>query len=526
MDLLVPLVSALIGLSLVVRTWIQAGPEITIRFHTAEGLEVGKTEVRYKDVSIGTVKSIQLSSDRSTVLVGAELIKDVASLASEGTNFCVVRPRLGVSGISGLGTLLSGAYIGVDAPQSEAKVKRVPKFDFVGLENPPSILHDREGKRFLLKAKDLGSLDIGSPVYFRRIAVGRVIAFELDSSGDGVNLEIFVDAPNDRFVTTGTRFWNASGVDVAINGEGLKVRTQSLASMVQGGVAFEPVSERDTNAAAADATFDLYATEVAAKANPDGDPVRIRMRFDQTVRGLSVGALVDFNGVALGEVTDIDIDFDKDKKRFYAVVGAQLYPERLGKVYDSMRARASDEGVDTGKRLVLVMLKYGLRAQLRTASLITGQLYVQLDHTPNAKVVDVPWMDPLNVPTAAGSLDQLQQQVSSIMSKIEKVPFDKLGEDLQATLSSTAQLMRRLDRDLAPQAKSLLGEAQHSFAQVNALLASDSPLPINADRALQEMTRAAKSLRALADFLQSNPEALLRGRGVDPIPGQGPAQRK
>ena len=187
---LVPLVSALIGLSLVVRNWIQAGPEITIRFHTAEGLEVGKTQVRYKDVSIGMVKSIQLSSDRSTVLVGAELIKDVASLASEGTNFWVVRPRLGVSGISGLGTLW--AYIGVDAPQGEAKVKRVAKFDFVGLENPPSILHDREGKRFLLKAKDLGSLDIGSPVYFRRIAVGRVIAFELDSSGDGVNLEIFV----------------------------------------------------------------------------------------------------------------------------------------------------------------------------------------------------------------------------------------------------------------------------------------------------------------------------------------------
>jgi paraquat-inducible protein B len=124
------------------------------------------------------------------------------------------------------------------------------------------------------------------------------------------------------------RSWNASGVDVAINGEGIKVPTQSLASMVQGGVAFEPVSERDTGAAVADAAFDLYATEVAAKANPDGDPVRIRMHFDQTVRGLSVGAVVDFNDVALGEVTDID--FDRDKKRFYAVVDAQLYPERLG----------------------------------------------------------------------------------------------------------------------------------------------------------------------------------------------------
>lgn len=523
---LIPVVAAAIGLSLVVRTWMQAGPEITIRFRSAEGLEVGKTQVRYKDVTIGTVNNIQLSPDRSTVLVRAELIKEVASLASEGSSFWVVRPRLGVSGISGLSTLLSGAYIGVDASLRTEKGKAGAKFDFVGLENPPSILHDREGKRFKLTTKDLGSLDVGSPVYFRRIAVGRVISYELDSSGGTVNLQIFVDAPNDKFVTRGTRFWNASGIDVAFNQDGLQVRTQSLASLVQGGVAFESVSGHDTVMADADASFALYGTEVAAKTNPDGDPVQIRMRFDQSVRGLHVGSSVDFNGMTLGEVVDIDIAFDSQQKRFYAVVDAQLYPERLGQVYDVMRARAITEGVDPSQRLVLVMLKYGLRAQLRTASLLTGQLYVQLDHAPGAKPVEVPWADPLPVPTIPGSLDQLQQQISSILTKIEKVPFEQLGDDLRATLTSTTQLMRRVERDITPQAQAILSEAKESLAKINALLASDSSLPMNADRALQETARAARSLRSLADFLQSNPEALLRGRGADPIPGRSPVERK
>lgn len=273
---LVPVVAALMGLSLVVRTWMQAGPDLSIEFNTAEGLEVGKTQLRYKDVNVGTVRSIGFNADRSKVVVQAELSKDVADLAREGTNFWVVRPRLDVSGVSGLGTLLSGAYIGVDAVEGKDSSKKATKLHFVGLETPPAVTHDRAGKRFKLKAADLGSLDIGSPVYFRRINVGRVIGYELDKTGNAVNVEVFVDAPNDKFVTNGTRFWNASGVDFSVNAEGLKVRTQSLVSMAVGGVAFEPVySARDANTpAAADTHFELYATEAAAKANPTAKPSR------------------------------------------------------------------------------------------------------------------------------------------------------------------------------------------------------------------------------------------------------------
>lgn len=523
---LVPVVAALMGLSLVVRTWLQAGPDISISFNTAEGLEVGRTQLRYKDVNIGTVKSIGFNSDRSKVVVKAELAKEVSDLAREGTNFWVVRPRLDVSGVSGLGTLLSGAYIGVDAEEGKDGDNRATKLSFEGLEVPPAVTHDRAGKRFMLKASDLGSLDIGSPVYFRRINVGRVIGYALDENGSAVNVEVFVDAPNDKFVTTGTRFWNASGVDFSVNADGLKVRTQSLVSMAVGGVAFAPVQNaRDGDAPAqADTNFDLYPTEAAAKANPDGEAFPIRMRYDQSIRGLAVGAPIDFNGITLGDVTQITLDFDPATKRFYSIVDATLYPERLGRVYEEVRERALKDGDVAGGRLLGVMIKHGLRAQLRTANLLTGQLYVVLDDFPNAKPVEFEMSEPAIIPTVPGNLDQLQQQVTNIVNKIEKIPFDKIGEDLRATLASTSKLMNRLDKQVAPQAQKALKAAKDSMANINSLLASDASLPVNTERAMQELSRAARSLRALADFLQSNPEALLRGRGEDPIPGAGPVR--
>ncbi|HYG46259.1 MAG TPA: MlaD family protein [Bordetella sp.] len=517
---LVPIVAALAGLSLVVRTWMEVGPTVSIEFNTAEGIEVGKTQVRYKDVVVGTVHNISFNDDRSKVIVQAQLAKDAAGLATEGTNFWVVRPRLGISGVSGLGTLLSGAYIGVDAVDGPQASTTATKFEFIGLETPPPVTHDRDGKRFTLKAHDLGSLDIGSPVYFRRINVGRVIGYKLDDSGSAVNVEVFIDAPNDKFVTQGTRFWNASGVDLSVDGSGLKLHTQSLVSLALGGLAFAPVNQNDGGAAAQGSEFQLYSSEAEAKANPDGEPVPIRMRFDQSVRGLSVGATIDFQGIALGEVTRITIDFDADKQRFYALVDASLYPERLGSVYDRVHERALASGDDTEGKLLAAMVKHGLRGQLRTANLLTGQLYIVLQHFPKAEPVEFQISDPIVIPTIPGNLEQLQQQITNIVEKIDRIPFDQIGRDLRTTLSSTSKLMSSLDKTLAPEARETLRAARKSLDNINSLLATDAALPANAERAMQELGRAARSLRALADYLQANPEALIRGRGQDPLPGE------
>lgn len=523
---LVPIVAALAASSLILRTWFEAGPQITISFESAEGLEVGQTQVRYKEVNIGTVSSIKLSDDRRKVLVRADINKNAASLASEGTSFWVVRPRLGFTGVSGLGTLLSGAYIGVDAPEGEPETMGATKTEFVGLESPPEVTYDRPGKRFSLRANALGSLDVGSPLYYRQIQVGRVIGYQLDEAGESVSVQVFVDAPNDRFVKEDTRFWNASGVDFTVNAEGLKVRTQSLISVAVGGIAFDTI-DQSSPVADTGRNYQLFDTETAAKAPPDGEMFPVRFRFDQSVRGLTVGAPIDFNGITLGSVSSIALEFDMQTKRFYANVDAQLYPSRLGSLYDRITAAAKRDanGMDPGERVLKAMVDNGLRAQLRTSNLLTGQMYVLLAVFPNVKpVVFDPSGKPVVLPTIPGNLDQLQQQITNIVDKIEKIPFDKIGSDLSATLASTTRLMTRLDKQVAPEAQAVLREARKSIAELGNLVAADGSLPMNAARSMQELSRAARSLRNLADFLQTNPEALLRGRGKDPIPGGGPVK--
>jgi len=224
---LIPALAALVGLSLVINSWLQAGPDITISFQNAEGLDAGKTPVKYKNVVIGRVHKIRLSADRSHVLVSVALEKSAEGFATDGTRYWVVRPRIGLGGISGIDTLLSGSFIGADVGASNT-----PQDKFKGLEIPPAVNHGAPGRSFILHSEDLGSLDIGSPVYYRRIQVGRVSSYQLDSDGKGVTMQIFIEGVNDKFVTTSSRFWNASGVDVSIGANGLKINSQSLATVL------------------------------------------------------------------------------------------------------------------------------------------------------------------------------------------------------------------------------------------------------------------------------------------------------
>lgn len=513
---LVPIVAALAGLSLVIKARLEAGPTITITFLTADGLEAGKTQIRYKAVAVGLIQNIRISEDRTHVVATASLAKDAASLAQEGTNFWVVRPRLGLSGVSGLGTLLSGAYIGVDAPR--VVVHGHSKTHFTGLESPPQVTQDRPGKRFTVKAESLGSLDIGSPVYFRRIPVGEVIGYRLDPDGRDINVQLFVDAPYDRYVTRATRFWNASGIDLSVDAQGLRLRTQALLAVAVGGIAFEEMGEQQTVAAGADTVFRLFPGEQAARARPDGPALHVRMRYDQSVRGLSLGAPVDFNGIVMGQVDAIDIDFDAQEKRFFTVVAATIFPDRLGPVADVIRKYEGPDPEHPSGKLLAQLVDRGLRAQLRTGNLLTGQLYVAIDIFPRAPPAQLDMGPPIALPTVPNNLEQVQQQLANVAAKIDRIPFDKLGADLSSTLTSASRLMNRLDKQVAPEAQAALRQAAASFTHIGALLASDSSLTGNMRGTMAELERAARSLRALADYLQANPEALLRGRAADPVP--------
>jgi len=525
---LVPIIAALVGLSLVIHAWLEAGPTVSISFLSAEGLDPGKTPVKYKNVTIGRVTAVRLSEDRSRVIAKVALEKSAQGFATADTRYWVVRPRIGLGGVSGIDTLLSGAFIGADVGESSE-----PKSEFTGLENPPPVTHGAPGKTFDLHSDDLGSLDIGSPVYYRRIQVGRVSTYHLDKDGKGVTLQIFVDAPNDQFVTTSSRFWNASGVDVSLGADGLKVNTQSLATVLAGGVAFQdPPGPHDATPAQEDAAYRLFNDRATAMAPPDGEPKYIRMRFEQSLRGLAVDAPVEFLGVPFGRVVSINLDFDEKTQTFPTIVGAVVYPARLGKAHDKLvalaRARGDDEQMS---QMMGRLVEHGLRAQARTGNLLTGQLYIAMDFLPKApKVAFDGTAKPLEIPTAPGDLDKIQQQIADIVGKLQKVPFDSIGKNLDQSLGELNRTLKLVNGNVLPEVTNTLKGAQQTLGTANSAFASDAPLQQNLGGSLQELQRAARSLRVLTDYLGDHPDALLRGRRADdklqptPPPPAAPTQ--
>jgi paraquat-inducible protein B len=508
---LVPILAALVGISLAVKAWMQQGPTIRISFASAEGVEADKTEVKYKNVVIGKVDAIDLSPDHKRVIVKVTLNKSAESFATADARFWVERARIGLGGVSGVGTLLSGSYIGADAGDSHER-----RDQFTGLENPPAVMHGAPGKSFVLHSDDLGSLDIGSPVYFRRIRVGRVTSYQLDKDGKGVSLAVFIDSPNDKFVSRSSRFWNASGVDISLGADGLKVNSQSLVTVVAGGVAFQdPPGPHDATPAAEDAAFTLFEDRTIAMAPPDGPAHYVRMRFDQTLRGLAVGAPVEFLGVKIGQVVSINLDYDARRQRFPLVVGAVLYPQRLGRAYEKLMAE--DQGRNSEADLLGRLIAQGLRAQARNGNLLTGQMYIALDFVPNApKVAFDAKAKPLELPTAPGNFDKLQEQLGQIVDKVQKIPFDSIGRNLDGSLAELHATLGKVNREVLPQLNGTLAGAQRTLHSADGALSPDSPLQRELGDTLEQLQRMARSLRALTDYLGGHPEALIRGRQADP----------
>ena len=519
---LLPIVAAVIGGWLAVRAVLADGPTITIHFKTAEGLEAGKTRIKYKDVDVGIVKNITLSKDRAGVVVTAEMSKPAQDLLVADTRFWVVRARIAGGTISGIGTLLSGSYVGMD-PGKSAESQR----DFVGIERPPVITTGLTGKQFVLRAADIGSLDVGSPVYHRRLEAGRVVAYELDKEATGVLVRVFVNAPFDSYVTTNARFWHASGVDVVLDANGLKFNTESIASVLIGGIAFGTPEEAPVQAPAAESSvFTLFDDRAQAMKQPITIRERYALVLHESVRGLGIGAPVDFRGLTVGEVKSINPNFDPIKRQFSLIVEIDFYPENL------FRGRAQRGDLSQGGPPSLARLvERGLRAQLRTANLLTGQLYVALDFVPaSRKVVLDSSQQPPQIPTVTGSTNELQASISSIAKKLDSVPFQEIGMDLRRTLQISSTMLDRIDRELTPQARDTvievrramteargaMEEARKALASVERTLVAAEPLPHEAGDAMREIARAAQAFRVLADYLERHPEALIRGKKEEP----------
>jgi len=528
---IIPILAAVVAIGIAIQRVMSEGPTITILFTVAEGLEAGKTFVKYKDVNIGQVTAVKLSTDHSKVEVTAKIDKSAGDLMVEDARFWVVQPRVTLSGVSGLGTLLSGNYIGFELGKSKKAQRK-----FTGLEVPPIITGSQPGRQFMLKAENLGSLGIGSPIYYRQLQAGQVIAYDLTADGKSVQMKVFINAPYDKYVNRDTRFWNASGVDVSVGAGGVEVRTQSLVSVVAGGVAFDtPPFAVKSETAATDSVFTLHSDKTTAMKQPDAISTHYVLHFTETLRGLSVGAPVTLLGLPAGEVTDVGLTIDPATMGVRGRVEIVSFPERLvahlgqNKAAIDKMVQASAQGrQDIMRRMVE---QRGMRAQLRSGSLITGQMFVAFDFFPNAPKPKIDWSREVpELPVVPSTVSDLEAKITGIVAKLDKLPLDTISADLTKVLTTLSQTLEdaskavnRIDSDVTPGLKTTLDGLRGTISAVDRTLTStdatlvgrDAPAQQDLRDALQEIARAARSLRILTDFLEQHPEALIRGKSAE-----------
>jgi len=512
----VPIAAAVIGISLLIRNWQNAGPRITISFLSGEGVQVGKTLVKYRDVTVGRVSDVVLSADHQTVVVSADLSKDAASLLKADTQFWIVRPRVGVGSVSGLNTLLSGVYIGMKTGAGTVRAR-----EFAGLEHPPALSHGPLGRELQLHAARAGSLAIGAPVYFRQFQVGRVIDENLLPDGS-TRVTVFVDTPYDGFVKPVTRFWDASGIDVRLGADGLNVQTESLAAVLAGGLAFDDgPAEAVPATAGIPGEFTLYKNETEAMAHPDGDPHFVRMRFAQALRGLEVGAPVEFVGVNIGSVVAVDLGYEGQDRTFPVIVTAKLYPRRMGQAYEALAAQGKTGSEETIAAFVGTLVNRGLRAQPRSGSLLTGKLYIALDFLPaSPRAAFDASIRPLELPTVNGTFQEMEANIGRMVKKMNDLPLEQIAADLHTDLTDLHETLSELHTRVLPNAVDTLSALHRSLDSADRTLDVESPLQRGLTETLSETRSTLQAVRELADYVDRHPDALLRGRRP-----QNPPQR-
>jgi paraquat-inducible protein B len=490
-----PLIALLVSGWLIAKSYNEKGPVITISFPTAEGLEVDKTKIKYLNVEVGKVTAISISDDLKTILITAQMNSTAAGYLNKNTSFWVVRPQVGLGGISGLGTLLSGPYIAIKPGDGSNEDH------FTGLTTPPSLKNNAEGTHFILETNNLGSMKPGTPINFHGITVGEVLSHKLSDEANAIRLTVFINKPYDQFVRKSTRFWIDSGVDLSAGADGFKVRTGPLISLLSGGIAFRASAE-DTveNIQPENSTFPLYDTYELSTQIVYQNTLKYVMYFNGSVRGLTVGAPVQLRGIPIGKVTEINLELDKKTAEIRIPVTVELEPERIKEV--------NNDNHISDKDIMERLINKGLRAQLQTGSLLTGQLLVDLDFHPKSKIVlsDNKSVYP-EFPTTASSLDQFTHSANIIMDKVAKLPL----EDLTVEANKTLQTLQGTSKA----ATVMLDSTEKTMASAHQILSTLEPgstTHYELEQLLQELTQAASSVKQLTDYLEQNPHSLIRGK--------------
>jgi paraquat-inducible protein B len=529
----VPIAALIIVGWLALRGIVNRGPEVTVTFASAGGIQAGDTKVRYRGLDVGAVEDVRLAKDLSHVVVTLRLDSKFDHALTQGTRFWIVGANIGLENLAALKTIVSGPYIAIDPGPGK------PTRRFTGLEQAAPVAAETAGTRFVLHAHELGSLTQGAAVKYLGLDVGVVESDRLVDHGRGFDIDVFIRAPFDKLVHAGTRFWNAGAVRISTSG-GLSAQLVSLPAIVSGAIAFETLPEGESGPAATTGDrFQLYDSEQDALGAPIGQTISYRIEFGGAVGDLRPGAPVMLRGFRVGEVTAVDFAYDARKDRLETPVTLELEPARLK--LEGASPEANGDWTPAVNQALDEMIRQGLRARLGRTAPVIGRRIVSLDFVAGAQPAHLltGGKEP-EIPAApSGDIAGLTAQAGAIMSKINAVPFAAIGDDLRQVaaqvkgMTASPALQRSvdhierasaaLDRTLrlvnsraGPVLKSVdeaASEAQQAATSANTVLGGaqaeqDRDLP----HALHELAGAARSIRALADYLDRHPEALLEGK--------------
>jgi paraquat-inducible protein B len=513
----VPIVAGAIVLWLGARAYVLHGPDITISFKNADGLQEHQSTIRHRGVVVGRVEEVELAPDLSRVIVHARMTRSAKQALNENTHFYVVAPRVGVEGISGLSTIVSGVYIEME-PDTGSKSQD----SFVGLEEPPLLKPDAAGRAFTMSAPDLGSLSRGSPISYHGVIVGEVQGYTLAQDGQHVSVTAYVRAPYDRLVHPETRFWNAGGVDVSVGSQGVRLRANSWQQLVSGGIAFEtPVEALAGSPSPPDANFTLYDTEQLARRAPHGEPLIYVAGFSGNLRGVEAGDPVELEGTPIGAVRDVRLSYEAGKRSLTTLVTIAIDPDRVQVL--NLAASKAGTPAEEAQRKIETLVAGGLRAQVLTANFLTGFKIVTLDMVsgaPSARIERVG--DYVMIPTtASGDIAETLQSLRNVLQNIDRATSGpQLGHAIQS-LDSALTHLDQLTSDVQPDLKDLLKSLRETSDSANSTLESlrgvvggqgGATGASDLSQLMRELSDAARSVRGLADYLERHPESLIRGR--------------
>ncbi len=520
----VPILALIIGGWMIYRNLSARGPVAQIGFDTADGIAAGKTEVKCRSVRVGFVKEVKLAGDLKSVLINVELDPDYEGLLRRGTRFWVVRPRVSTTDVSGLGTLLTGAYVELDPGPPDGDRSS----SFVGLEKPPATSRDIPGRRLVLTAEQAGSLVAGSPIYYRGFEVGRIENRILDIEYKRVTYDAFIRQEYSDLVKENTRFWNTSGIDISAGSDGFKLRTPSFQAMFSGGATFDvPEGSVPGDSVADGKVFRLFEDEDAATDSTFNPTLKFVLLFDQSVRGLAKGAPVEFRGIPIGRVADISFDYLAAAEEPRIPVLVEIDPLLL-------RPDAAEKIVKPNSDFLKVLVSRGLRASLKTGSFLTGSMFVDLDYYKDALPAEMGIVGEYpTLPTVSGGL----AQITAVLEKLSlaaDTAMKKIGtaaDEASTTLADGRQTLKEIEQTATALRKTL---DSPEFTQIPADLrvtlsaleksvnsvGPDGAIQGDLLRTLDELRASLRTMKSLMNSIDEKPNSLLFGRDSsgNPIP--------